>query len=249
ALPNWLKGVIGFLAVVALWELLTVTVASGQRVWPSPWSIVTLIWQDGWSFYWPNIETTLWEAARGFLWGNLLAIVLALLVMILPIIERPLVQLSVVSYCLPIVALAPIFTALWSGETPKVMLAAMAVFFTTLIGMLVGLRSADATSLDLVHAYGGGRFARLFKVRAWACLPSLFAALRIAAPAAVLGAIIGEYLGGFQGLGVAMIVSEQSLDVTRTWGIALVSTAIGSLGYVAMSLLGRLATPWTRRAS
>ena len=57
-----------------------------------------------------------------------------------------------------------------------------------------------------------------------AALPSLFAGLRIAAPAAMLGAIIGEYLGGDTGLGVAMINSQQALEVDRTWGIALVAT-------------------------
>ena len=59
------------------------------------------------------------------------------------------------------------------------------------------------------------------KVRIRAALPSLFAALRIAAPAALLGAIIGEYLGGNYGLGVAMINAEQSLDVTRVWSCLL----------------------------
>jgi len=249
ARPKWLSGLTGFVVVIGVWELFTVTIASGNRIWPTPWSIVSLIVQDGWSFYWPNMQTTLWEALRGFFWGNVLAIGLAMLVLLIPIIERPLIQLSVVSYCLPIVAVAPIFTALWSGETPKVLLAAMAVFFTTLIGMLVGLRSADSTSLDLVYAYGGGTFRKLTKVRIWACLPSLFASLRIAAPAAVLGAIIGEYLGGYRGLGVAMIVSEQSLNVSRTWGIALVSTAVGSLGYFLMSVIGRLLTPWAKQTS
>ena len=77
-------------------------------------------------------------------------------------------------------------------------------------------------------------------------LPSLFAALRIAAPAAVLGAIIGEYLGGDRGLGVAMINSEQSLDIARTWGIAFVATAVGAVGYGLMALVGRLLTPWAQ---
>jgi len=249
ALPRWATGVVGFLGVVVLWELLTVTVVAGNRVWPTPWSILSLIYNDGWSFYWPNMQTTLWEALNGFFWGNLLAMGLAVLVMLVPFIERPLVQLSVVSYCLPIVAVAPIFTALWPGETPKAVLAGMAVFFTTLIGVLVGLRSADRTSLDMVRAYGGGSVSKLVKVRLWACLPSLFASLRIAAPAAVLGAIIGEYMGGYRGLGVAMIVSEQSLNVARTWGIALVSTAVGSLGYFLMSVVGRLLTPWAKPVS
>ena len=242
--PAWVSGVVGIVGVVALWELFTVTVVSGSRLWPTPWSIATQMVHDGWHFYWPNIQTTVWEAAKGFFWGNLLAIGLAMLVLLAPIIERPLVQLSVVSYCLPIVAIGPIFAIVFSGEVPKVALAAMAVFFTTLIGMLLGLRSADPTSLDLIRAYGGGRMHTLLKVRLKFSLPSLFAALRIAAPAAVLGAIIGEYLGADRGLGVAMINSEQALDISRTWGIALAATAVGSLGYGVVALAGRLLVPW-----
>jgi ABC-type nitrate/sulfonate/bicarbonate transport system permease component len=86
----------------------------------------------------------------------------------------------------------------------------------------------------------------LVKVRLKASLPSLFAALRIAAPAAVLGAIIGEYLGGDNGLGVAMINSEQSLNIAGTWGIALVTTALAGIGYAVVAVVGRLVTPWAR---
>lgn len=244
--PTWVTGAFGIVGVVVLWELFTVTAVSGSRLWPTPWSIVTQMAHDGWKFYWPNIQTTVWEATKGFFWGNLLAISLAMLVLLAPIIERPLIQLSVVSYCLPIVAIGPIFAIVFSGEVPKVALAGMAVFFTTLVGMLLGLRSADPTSLDLIRAYGGGRMQTLLKVRLKSSLPSLFAALRIAAPAAILGAIIGEYLGGDRGLGVAMINSEQALDISRTWGIALTATVIGSLGYGAMALAGRLLVPWGR---
>jgi ABC-type nitrate/sulfonate/bicarbonate transport system permease component len=247
--PVWVDGLIGGVALIGLWEVFTITVVSGSRQWPTPWSIASGMVKDGWHFYWPNLQTTLAEAGKGFLWGNLLAIGLAMLMLLVPIIEGPLVQLSVVSYCLPIVAIGPVFAIVFSGETPKVALAGMAVFFTTLIGMLLGLRSADTTSLDVIHAYGGGIFHKLIKVRVRASLPSLFAALRIAAPAAVLGAIIGEYLGGDRGLGVAMINSEQSLDIARTWGIALAATAVGSVGYGLIALTGRVLTPWAKATS
>lgn len=245
-MPGWLSPVLGTLALIGLWEVLTLTVLAGSPIWPTPSGIVVGMVRDGWSFYWPNVQTTLWEATNGFLWGNLLAVALALLVLLVPLVERPLMQLSVVSYCLPIVAIGPIFAIVFSGETPKEALAGMAVFFTTLVGMLVGLRSADRTSLDLVRAYGGSSVHALFKVRLRASLPSLFSALRIAAPAAVLGAIIGEYLGGTRGLGVAMISSEQSFEVSRTWGIALAATALGGIGYGLMALVGWLAVPWAR---
>jgi ABC-type nitrate/sulfonate/bicarbonate transport system permease component len=156
-------------------------------------------------------------------------------------------QLAVASYCLPLVAIGPILSLLLSGNAPVITLAALSVFFTTLIGCLLGLRSADRVSLDVVRAYGGGRWHELAKVRVVAALPATFAALKISAPAALLGAIIGEYLGHIDtGLGVAMTVSEASVDVPRTWGIALVSGLVAGVGYGLTALLARLLFPWAR---
>src|SRR5262249_46368817 len=162
---------------------------------------------DGWTFYGPNIASTGWEALRGFFWGNLLAIALAVVVILAPPLERIVTQVGVVSYCLPVVAVGPILTVMLDGDTPIVAMAAL-VFFPTLIGVLDGLRAADRTSLELVLAFGGGRWMQLLKVRLIAALPSSFAALKIAAPSAVLGAIIGEFLGRVDsGLGPAMVVA------------------------------------------
>jgi ABC-type nitrate/sulfonate/bicarbonate transport system permease component len=164
-------------------------------------------------------------------------------------VERPLLQLGVVSYCLPVVAIGPVFAIVFNGDSPKVILAAMSVFYTTLISAILGLRSADKASLDVIHAYGGGPVAKLTKVRLRASLPSLFAGLRIAAPAAILGAIIGEYLGAEKGLGVTMINSQQALEVSRTWAIALVATGAAGLGYALTGAVGRLLTPWAPRGN
>jgi ABC-type nitrate/sulfonate/bicarbonate transport system permease component len=120
------------------------------------------------------------------------------------------------------------------------------VFFTTLVGAMLGIRSADKTSLDLVRAYGGGRWSQLVKVRLQYALPALFAGLRIAAPAAVLGAIIGEYLGGERGIGIALTVAQQGLRFERTWALALVAAALAGVGYALTALVGRLLTPWAR---
>jgi ABC-type nitrate/sulfonate/bicarbonate transport system permease component len=179
--------------------------------------------------------------------GNAAAIACALLVLLVPALERLVTQLAIVSYCLPIVAVGPILSLVFTGERPMQALAAISVFFTTLIGALLGLRSADPVSLDLVRAYGGGRWQQLRRVRMVAALPGTLAALRIAAPAALLGAIIGEYLGRVDaGLGVAMTISEQQLEVARTWGIALVSGTIAGLGYAVVGLIGQVALPWAR---
>ena len=207
------------------------------------------MFDDGFMFYWHNARDTLYEAFVGWLWGNVLAILLAFSFLVAPILERPLTRLGVVSYCLPIIAIAPILTIKFHGQAPNIILAALSVFFTTLVGTLVGLRSADQTALDMVHAYGGGAIKKLTKVRLRAALPSLFAALPIAAPAAILGAIIGDYFGAERGLGVAMIAAQTGLEIPRTWGLAIVAAALAGVAYGITALVGRLLTPWAPRGA
>jgi ABC-type nitrate/sulfonate/bicarbonate transport system permease component len=239
----------GIVAILTGWQLLAMTIFAGTSTVPAPSDIVRQFFKDGPHFYWSSASVTLLAGAKGWVWGNLLAVGLALVVLVIPKFEKPLMQLGVTSYCLPIVAIGPVFAIVFKGETPKVILAAMSVFFTTLVGALVGLRSVDPTCLDVIHAYGGGRVHKLLKVRLRASLPSLFSALRIAAPAAVLGAIIGEYLGAEHGLGVAMINAQQSGAVTRTWTISLVATAAAGIAYGLTAYVGRLLTPWAPRVS
>jgi ABC-type nitrate/sulfonate/bicarbonate transport system permease component len=87
----------------------------------------------------------------------------------------------------------------------------------------------------------------MLRVRLIAALPSTLAALKIAGPAALLGAIIGEYLGRVDsGLGIAMTIAQQQLDVPRTWGIALVSGAVAGIAYGVVGLISRYALPWSR---
>jgi ABC-type nitrate/sulfonate/bicarbonate transport system permease component len=247
-LPSWVTGLVGVAALLVVWTVLAVTVFAGAgKGVPTPWSVLTQLRHDGWGFYQPLISATLGEALRGYLIGNGLALAFAGFVLLVPFLEPLVVQLAVASYCLPLVAIGPILSLLLSGDGPMITMAALSVFFTTLIGALLGLRSADPVTLDVVRAYGGGRWAALVKVRVIAALPATLTALKISAPAALLGAIIGEYLGHIDtGLGVAMTISETSLNVPRTWGIALVAGAVAGLGYGLTALIARLALPWAR---
>ncbi|POM23447.1 alkanesulfonate transporter permease subunit [Actinomadura rubteroloni] len=248
AVPGWAGPAAGIAAVLACWEVLALTVFAGGHAVPTPQGVLRTLADDGWSFYGPHLRGTGGEALRGFLWGNAIATALALLVVLVPPLERVVTQLAVASYCLPIIAVGPILTVVFDGDTPMVALSALSVVFTTLIGMLAGLRAADPAGLDLVRAYGGGRWAMLRRVRFAAALPAAFTALKISAPAAVLGAIIGEFMGRVPaGLGLAMIVAQQQLDVERTWGVAIVSGALAGVAYAGIALAGRLVTPWAPR--
>lgn len=244
--PRWLAGVLGVVGILALWSLLAVTVFAGGGGVPTPWAVVAKMGADGWALYGPNSLVTVSSAAQGFLWGNALALLLAGAVLVVPQLDGLVTQLGVISYCIPLTAIGPIIQIVFGGRSTSIFLAAVAVFFTTLIGSLLGLRAADRTSIDLVAAYGGSRLQLLLKVRLISALPSLLAALMIAAPAAMLGAIIGEYLGGVDsGLGVALTNAQQQFDVPRTWGLAIATGAIAGAGYLVFSLVSRVVTPWS----
>ena len=254
-----LGGLIGIVAVIAVWWILAETVFAKLGVSPTgkggsipnPLEVVTSMVNDGLSFYGPNVLVTLTEALGGYLWGNGLAILLAALVVLIPALEGLVLQLAVISYCIPIIAIGPIISIVVgppdSGNPAgtAVFLAAMLVFFTTVIGSLLGLKAADTASLEIVQVYGGGRWKQLTKVRLYAALPSLLNSLKIAAPAAFLGAIIGEYLGGVDvGIGPALVNAQQNLIVPRAWGLALAVGLISGAGYALIALITRFVIPW-----
>jgi len=243
----WAGPLGGAALLVGVWELLAYTVFGGTHLVPPPQEVLVTVFHDPGFEMWPNVVTTAEEAGTGFLWGNLVAVALALAFVQLPILEKALLRVVLATYCMPIIAIGPILEIVLSGTAPQSTLAGLSVVFTTLVGCLVGLRSADPVSLDLVRAYGGGRWSQLAKVRARAALPAAFAGLAISGPAAVLGAIVGEYLGASQGLGVALITADENLNARRAFAIALVATAIAGAAYVAVSGLGRLLTSWAPR--
>jgi ABC-type nitrate/sulfonate/bicarbonate transport system permease component len=250
-MPAWVGGIIGGVVIVALWWLASQTLYTATHAIPTPWAVVLHFGNDSdWTALRHNFTPTVHSALWGYLWGDLFAIVAAALVLLLPPLEQIVNQVAIVSYCLPPVAIGPIVVVIAGQEDPQaapIVLAALAPFFTTVVGALVGLRSAPQTSLDLVTAYGGSAFTQLRKVRLIAALPNLFAALKIAAPAAFLGAVLAEFLGGGgdSSVGQALIAAKSESDAARLWYLALVSGLVAGIGYLAVGLVARLVTPWT----
>lgn len=256
-LPTWVAGLIGAVVLVAAWWLLSVTAftpAEGTDYTPvpSPFAVVQQLAIDGPSAYWDVFKVTMTEAGLGFLWGNGLALLLASVVLLLPRLEYVVTQIAVVSYCLPVVAVGGIAIVILGGakrpgdpSLTAILLAALAVFFTTVIGALAGFRAADRASLDVVRVFGGGRWSQLTKVRLIAAAPSILTALQIAVPSAFLGAVLGEYMGATdRSVGITLIRLQGNLDSTRVWAVFLLCAVIALAGYLLVGLISRLVTPW-----
>jgi ABC-type nitrate/sulfonate/bicarbonate transport system permease component len=257
-LPTWAIGVIGVVVLVAVWWILAVlffapAAGSSYAAIPTPPQVVQAFFDDGFGFYWKAFQVTLTEAGIGYLWGNGIALVLSALVLVLPWLEGVVTQVAVITYCVPLVAIAPLALIILGGaekngdpSATAIFLAALSVFFTTVVGTLLGLKAADAASLDLVSVYGGSKFTQLRKVRAIAALPSIMSALQIAVPAAFLGAILGEYLGKIEiGVGPILVASAVSLNSPRVWAIFILCALVAIVGYALLGLVAKAVTPWS----
>jgi ABC-type nitrate/sulfonate/bicarbonate transport system permease component len=244
---SWLPSAVAIVVMLVVWEVAALTVMSDSKAFPPFTDVVGDVLGDI-DTYTRNLRSTLRAVWPGWLYGNLVATVIGILAIAIPHLERPALHVAVAISSLPIIALGPIFQVSLTGDAPRSALAALSVFLTTMIGAMVGLRACDRTSLDMVRAFGGGPFASLRKVRLRAALPDYFAALRISAPAAILGGIIGEFIGGADnGLGVALISARANADPARVWGLALVATLAAGAGYALIALAGRLLSPWAPR--
>jgi ABC-type nitrate/sulfonate/bicarbonate transport system permease component len=232
---TWLRN----LAIVLIvWEIVGRfgLVASGAL--PAPSAILGRFWADK-GDYPPHVLATLQASFLGFLIGNAIAIVAGIAFMLSPALLRLFRGVNIAIFALPPIAISPVLVLTFSGMTPRVILAALGCYFATMTATVLGLSQADTRSLDVVRAYGGGRFAQMRFVQLRSALPSILGGLRIAAPAAVLGAILAEFGGGGRfGLGTYLLGSLGRADPPRLWGIGLMATLIAGLAYAVFAIIG-----------
>lgn len=189
------------------------------------------------------VETSI-NAALGFAWGNIAAFALACLVVLLPRSEWVISALALLVFCVPLIASGPILRVLFGpGPGPQITLAALAVYYTTFLALVVGLRAISQNWIDLMSIYGRSRLTTLIVVQFRASLPYLFVGLQIAAPAAFLGAMIGEFTGAERGLGVLTLRAMRGLQTDATWALACISAALAMFGYGCVGLIRQKLTP------
>lgn len=236
--PARIQSVLGALGALVLWELAAMGL-SGTYLLAGPLDVLRYLITN-WGLVTRALGVTLENAALGFVAGNLAAIALALIVALVPRARMVVSAVALVIFCLPLVATGPILRVLFGpGPGPQITLAALAVYYTTLIPLLVGLRAAPASWFDLVRLYGRGAWTAFVQIRLMAALPYLLAGLQIAAPAAFLGAMVGEFTGAERGMGVLALRAMRGLDVDATWAIASVAAAVAMVAYGLLGWLSR----------
>ena len=159
--------------------------------------------------------------------------------------RRAVYPLLVISQTIPIIALAPLLL-IWFGIDlgPKVFVVALYCFFPIAVACADGLADAEPELINLLKSMHASRWQILWLVRLPGAMPSFFSGLRIAATYGVTGAIFGEYVGAYQGLGIYMQLSVNSHAIVLVFAAILVTAVLSLLLFGLVSLIERIALPW-----
>ncbi len=198
----------------------------------------------------PHTLFTLREVLSGLALGVSLASTLGYAIARSPALERLLSPYIVASQSVPVVAIAPLLV-IWFGPgmLSKVLICALIVFFPVLVNTVVGVRSVPADLRDLMRSLNASRWQVFWLLEAPAALPVFLGGLRIGATLAVIGAVVGEFVGADRGLGFLINVARGQFDT------ALVFVAVFTLILMAMCLYGLVVLlekrllAWQRRPS
>lgn len=190
---------------------------------------------------------TLTEAFLGLGLGILLGFVMAVLMDQFEGLYQAFYPLIVLTQTVPTVAIAPLLV-LWFGYemTPKVILIVITTFFPIAVGLLNGFRSADNDSIHLLRAMGADRWQIFRHIKLPGAMSQFFAGLRISASYAVVGAVISEWLGGFNGLGVYMTRVKQAFAFDKMFAVIFLISIISLLLMKGVDVLQKVCMPWNK---
>lgn len=233
---------VGAALFVGAWELVGRAGWLGAGWLPLSHVVANLLDPDEWSVYGDALRATLGRAAMGYGLGSAAATATAFLGLLIPRLAPELRRVAVLVHAIPVIALAPLLTiALPSRWLAPVIVSALAVYFNGFVVVGAGLASARRAHDDLFTAFGAGRRVRLTRLELPVAIPAVADALRLGAPAAVLGAVIGEWFGSENGIGVLLVAGMQNLDYETLWSAALLTAVVSSAAFFLFTGIERAA--------
>lgn len=214
---------------------------------PSPIDVVKAF-ADNFSIMMKQAAVTLQETLYGLLIGIAIAFVIASLMDRFSIINKALYPVLVVTQTIPTIAIAPLLV-LWMGfgMAPKITLVVITTFFPIAIGLLNGFQSVDEDAINLMRSMGAKRLQIFRIIKLPNATASFFSGLRISAAYAVVGAVVSEWLGGFEGLGVYMTRVKKAYAFDKMFAVIVFISAISLVLMGIVVLLEKISMPWVHK--
>jgi len=245
---RYLPTAVLFAALLVAWQLAGPIFQVREYLLPGPLAVVraAVTGSVPWS---THIWVTTLEILGGFALAGAAGVALGIAIAWSTTLARALVPFLVFVNTLPKVAVAPLFL-LWLGYgiVPNILIAALIGFFPVVINTAVGLSQVDDDLLDLGRVFGAPTWRIFLKIRLPNALPYVLSALKITATAAVVGAVVGEFVASQAGLGMVIVNAQTNLNTPVAFAALLWISAIGLALYGAVGLAARWWAPWADTA-
>ncbi|MBN9005852.1 MAG: ABC transporter permease [Rhizobiales bacterium] len=240
-----------FLAGIGLlivWELGTRVLNIPIYLFPPPSAVIVSAVKN-WELLLRESWITSVEILAGYAVSIAVGIPLAFAIFRWPVFSKSIYPLLISSQAMPKVAVAPLFVVWFGfGLFPKVLIAFLIAFFPIVINTVMGLASIEREKIYLAQSMGLSSFETFRLIRLPNALPSIFAGLKISITLAVVGAVVGEFVGGDGGLGYQLMVANGSMDTPLLFAGIAALTVLGVLFYWIVEVVERLSMPHLERS-
>lgn len=235
-------------AVLAAWQFLPPALSLKEWVLPNL-SEVVRAGAHSHAELGTALKTTAIGAFGGFVVGNLAGFVAAVAVASSAAVSRVLLPMSLGIRSIPIIALTPFLTLLLGrGAATVITIAALIVFFPTLVNGVLGLRSVEQEALELMRVLNASWWQVFWRLRLPSALPALFAAFRVAAASSVLGVLVAEWVTSANGLGYLILQSGVQFEAALMWAGVILSTALAAVAFGLIAYAEKRLLPWQPQA-
>lgn len=231
-------------SIVIFWQVCGFLNLLPQYILPTPLEILQAIWRDS-AYLMYHGQFTLFVALLGLFLGIVIAVILSLIMDSVPLFQKAIYPLLVITQTIPTIALAPILV-LWLGYgiLPKVVLIVLTTTFPIIISILDGFRNADKETLMLFQLMRANKKQVLWHFKIPTTLPYFFAGLRVSVSYAFIVAVVSEWLGGFEGLGVYMIRAKKLFQYDTMFAIIMLVSVISLLSMALVQQLEKKIIKW-----
>lgn len=228
-----------FVVLLLLWEGVVRATGISALVIPAPSAILIVLWEGlTVGFLWPHIWMTTVETLVGFVLGCAIGFIAGVILGEIKFLRQLLWPYVLASQVVPKLALGPIFIVWFGfGMTSTIVITALICFFPLLENTMTGLQSVSPDKRDLFRMLCASRWQTLVKLKVPSGLPVIMAGVRVAIVLALVGAVVGEFIGGSSGLGASIITAQGMMDSTLMFALFIVITALGLLFYQLIILV------------
>ena len=235
-----------FIVLLLIWEAISRFGVFPPFILPSPSSIIVSLVTNFTSMQY-DILITLYEAAVGFIIAIILSVVIAIAMDSIIGFKKTIYPVLIISQTIPIIIIAPLFI-IWFGYgyAPKIIIVTLICFFPITISLLQGLTAVDKELVDLLRSMGSNKFQIYKFVKIPSAMPSFFSGLKIAATYSIMGATIGEWVGGKNGLGVYMIRAKQAFETDRVFAAIIIIVILSILLLKLIEFAEKKNMPWLK---